>query len=114
MHFYCCPYQETGEVLTSDDWMGRRHLRTQHFFTQGLRQGFSRRGPRLVSPILRYCVECPNFEEPGMLSDKSCKLEVSALWFLHNIPFILCVGRGVLSVETSDRREGLAARKTMF
>jgi len=50
----------------------------------------------------------------GMFSDKSYLLEVSALWFLHKIPFILCLGRGVLSVETSDRREGLAARKTLF
>ena len=53
-------------------------------------------------------------EEPGLISDKSYPLEVSALWFLHKIPFILCLGRGVLSVETSDRREGLAADKTMF
>jgi len=37
-----------------------------------------------------------------MISDKSYPLEVSALWFLHNIPFILSLGRGVLSVETSD------------
>ncbi len=53
-------------------------------------------------------------EEPGLISDKSYPLEVSALWFLHKIPFILCLGRGVLSVETSDRREGLAARKTLL
>ncbi len=50
----------------------------------------------------------------GLISDKSYPLEVSALWFLHKIPFILCLGRGLLSVETSDRGEGLAARKTLF
>jgi hypothetical protein len=59
-------------------------------------------------------LEFPIFAGLGQISDKSCLLEVSALWFLHKIPFILCLGRGVLSVETSDRREGLAARKTMF
>ncbi len=49
-----------------------------------------------------------------MISEKSYPLEVSALLFLHKIPFILCLGRGLLSVETSDQLEVLAARKTMF
>ena len=38
-------------------------------------------------------------------------LDVSALRFLHKIPFILCLGRGVLSDETSERRDGLVARE---
>ena len=38
-------------------------------------------------------------------------LDVSALRFLHKIPFILCFGRGVLSDETSERRDGLVARE---
>ncbi len=29
---YCCPDQETGEVLASDDWMRQTHLRTRYSY----------------------------------------------------------------------------------
>ena len=84
--------------------------------TDGLSQGSSRKIPKPVRSVPCLNVKIlfigvPKCSRPRLGSDKSNQLEVSALWFLHKIPFILCLGRGVLSVETSDRRVGLAARK---
>ncbi len=99
---YCCPDQETGEVLTSDDWMGRPHLKFNVFIPRVSVRDFPRKVPRLVSPYPEiswslspkiFFLECSTFAEPSQISDKSCPLEVSALWFLHKITFILCLGR---------------------
>ena len=84
--------------------------------TEGLSQGSSRKIPKPVRSLPWLNVKIlfvgvPKCSRPRLGSDKSNQLEVSALWFLHKIPFILCLGRGVLSVETSDRRVGHAARK---
>ncbi len=71
---FCCPEQETGEVLTSDEGMAPSQMQRVH--TQGLCQGFSRKGPWLVSPfpVILWNVspkifywKSPTFSEPGQI-----------------------------------------------
>ncbi len=55
---YCCPDQETGEVLTSDDWMWRCHLRFSLLIPRVSVRDFPARVPDKWVHFQEFCGYC--------------------------------------------------------